>query len=271
MIVVSPICPDEHLNLPTRNLCEVVTAIGTDAYGGACLRLLTRVLNAEHWVLFRFRPETPPKCLATASGHDQVAAKENIDRFVIRCHNADPSIKAAAQRNGASILTKLATDDIKDRQYRRCFELTQVHERLSLVSWVGGDLYQLSVFRCRNKTAFSAHEMNRFAALAKVLLTTAQRHEMALQQQHEVARHLTIGAIGRLLKLRSPTLSPRECEVCALALAGKTIDATSLDLKIRRTSVVTYRHRAYRKFGISRMNELMALLSELHAEGALAS
>ena len=271
MIVVSPVFSNEDLTLRTHNLCEVVRSIGTESYGIVCFQLLEKALNAEHWALFRFRSGSPLKCVATGSGHHKVAAKENCDRFVVRCHGADPSVKAAAKRNGASTLTKLAIDDIEDPQHRHCFELTHVRERVSLFSWVGSDLYQLSVFRGPRKKPFSSGEMNHFAALAKLLLATAQKHEILLDQPQANPRHLTVEGIARLLKLRSPTLSPRECEVCARAIAGKTIEGTSLDLEIKRTSVITYRQRAYQKLGISRTNELVALLNDLHAERVLAS
>jgi DNA-binding CsgD family transcriptional regulator len=94
---------------------------------------------------------------------------------------------------------------------------------------------------------------------------------MLIDQQTSFPRHLNIEGIARLLKLRSPELSTRECEVCARAVAGKTIEGTSLELDIKRTSVITYRQRAYQKLGISRTNELVALLSNLHAERSLAS
>jgi DNA-binding CsgD family transcriptional regulator len=113
--------------------------------------------------------------------------------------------------------------------------------------------------------------MNHFAALAKLLLATAQKHEMLIDRPPSFPRHLNVEGIERLLNLHSPELSPREREVCARAVAGKTIEGTSLELDIRRTSVITYRQRAYQKLGISRINELVALLSNLHAERALAS
>jgi DNA-binding CsgD family transcriptional regulator len=271
MIVVSPACSDERLNLGTREACEVVNSIGTQSYGDVCYALLERALNAEHWALFRFRSGSPLKCVATASKRDKLAAKQNCDRFVGRCYSVDPSVKVASMRFSAPTLTKMAIDDIEDEQYRRCFELTHVRERVSLFSWLGLDLYQLSIFRGPRQASFSVAEMNRFAALAKLLLATAQKHEMLVDRQGSFPRHLNVEGIERLLKLRSPELSTRECEVCARAVAGKTIEGTSLDLDISRTSVITYRQRAYQKLGISRTNELIALLSNLHAERSLAS
>ena len=271
MIVVSAAGSDERLNLGTRDACAVVNSVGTGSYGDVCFAMLERALNAEHWALFRFRSGSPLKCVATASKRDKVAAKENCERFVGHCYSVDPSVKAASTRRSAPTLTKMAIDDIEDPQYRHCFELTNVKERVSLFSWVGLDLYQLSIFRGPRKASFSPFEMNHFAALAKLLLATAQKHEMLVDQQTSFPRHLNFEGIERLLKLRSPELSTRECEVCARAVAGKTIEGTSLELDIKRTSVITYRQRAYQKLGISRTNELVALLSNLHAERSLAS
>jgi len=49
-----------------------------------------------------------------------------------------------------------------------------------------------------------------------------------------------------------------------------TIDQTAVDLAIKRTSVVTYRQRAYEKLDISRQNELVALVNNLRLESAAA-
>jgi DNA-binding CsgD family transcriptional regulator len=271
MIVVSPVHSDERLSLHNHNLCDVVKSIGTDSYGQTCLAFLERSLSAEHWALFRFRSGSPLKCVAAASVHHRAAALENIDRFVVRCHNVDPSVKAASKHNPMATLTKLDINDIEDAQYRHCFELTRVRERVSLFSWIGNDLYQLSAFRGPRVSRFTPAEMNNFAALAELLLVTAQKHEVILEQRRGVPRHLDIKGIERLLKMRMPSLSTRECEVCARAIVGKTIEGTSLDLDIRRTSVITYRQRAYQKLGISRTNELVALLNDMRAELPLAS
>jgi DNA-binding CsgD family transcriptional regulator len=271
MMIVSPVRADERLVLRSDDLCGVVKSIGTQSYGDACLALLEKALNAEHWALFRFRSNSPLKCVATGSVRRKAAAQENIDRFVVRCHNVDPSVQAISKRNFKSTLTKMDISDIEDPQYRHCFELTCVQERVSLFSWVGLDLYQVSAFRGPRLSRFSPAEMNYFATLAELLLTTAQKHEIMMDQSQGPSRHLDIKAIERLLKLHSPVLSMRECEVCARAVVGKTIEGTSLDLDIRPTSVITYRQRAYQKLGISRTNELVALLNNMHAERTLAS
>ncbi|HWX32948.1 MAG TPA: LuxR C-terminal-related transcriptional regulator [Steroidobacteraceae bacterium] len=271
MMVVSPVRSDERVNLHRHNLCEVMKSIGTGTYGKSCLGFLENSLNVDQWALFRFRSGIPLKCVATASMHHRAAALENTDRYIVRCHSVDPCVQAANKLNSTATLTKLDINDIEDMQYRHCFELTQVRERLSLFSRIGDDFYLLSVFRGPRMSRFTPVEMNYFAALAELLLVTAQKHEILMDQRRSAPRHLDIKGIERLLKIRAPSLSARECEVCARAVVGKTIEGTSLDLDIRRTSVITYRQRAYQKLGISRTNELVALLNDMHGERALAS
>jgi DNA-binding CsgD family transcriptional regulator len=271
MLVVSPVHPADSMSLPRRGLCEVMQSIGSDTYGQACMGFLAKSVSAEHWALFRFRSGAPLKCVATGSIHHQVAALENVDRFVGRCYSVDPSVQAVSKLNSTSTLAKLDINDIEDAQYHHCFELTHVRERVSLFSRIGEDFYQLSAFRGPRTKRFTTPEMHHFAALAEMLLITAQKHEVLLDQRRGASNHLDIKGIERLLKIRAPSLSARECEVCARAVVGKTIEGTSLDLNIQRTSVITYRQRAYQKLGISRTNELVALLSDLHVERALAS
>ena len=117
------------------------------AYGQTCLAFLEKSLNADQWALFRFRSGIPLKCVATASMHHRVAALENTDRYIVRCHSVDPCVQAANKLDSMATLTKLDINDIEDTQYRHCFELTQVRERVSLFSRIGDDFYLLSAFR----------------------------------------------------------------------------------------------------------------------------
>ena len=51
------------------------------------------------------------------------AALENIDRFVVRCHRVDPSmIVLKKQRPDNTCVIKIEIGDIRDQQYRHCFE-----------------------------------------------------------------------------------------------------------------------------------------------------
>jgi DNA-binding CsgD family transcriptional regulator len=56
-------------------------------------------------------------------------------------------------------------------------------------------------------------------------------------------------------------LTPRELDVCARTLIGLTAEGIALDLNIKKSSVFTYRKRAYARLGISSQNQLFRLLA----------
>jgi DNA-binding CsgD family transcriptional regulator len=266
MIVISPAHADDSITLRSDSLGEVIKAIGTSSYGRACLELFEESLDADHWALFHYRSNNSVDCVATASRVYMAAAQENIDRFVVRCHRVDPSlIMLKKQRPDNTCVIKIEIGDIRDQQYRHCFETTHVQERLSFFSRLGADLHQLSVYRGPRKQTFSSLELTHFSTLASLVMATASKHERLFGGATDIPRHLDLEAIERCLEYLPGGLSRREREVCSRAAAGKTIEGTALDLDIRKTSVVTYRQRAYQKLGISRQNELVALVNNLRS------
>jgi DNA-binding CsgD family transcriptional regulator len=267
MIVISPATADDRITLRADSIGQVIEAVGTCAYGRACLELFEHSLDAEHWALFRYRADSAVSCIATASRVYRAAAQENIDGFVVRYHRVDPSMVALRQRlPEQTCVTKIEIGDIRDRQYRHCFELTHVRERLSFFSRSGSDLHQLNIYRSAKKRGFSSHELAHFSTLAGLVLATALKHERLGRNMTGVPPRLDLDAIERCLECLPGGLSPREREVCSRAAAGKTIEGTALDLNIRKTSVITYRQRAYQKLGISRHSELVALLNNLRPD-----
>jgi DNA-binding CsgD family transcriptional regulator len=65
----------------------------------------------------------------------------------------------------------------------------------------------------------------------------------------------------RRLDVLGRGLTPRELDVCARALIGMTAEGIALDLNIKKSSVSTYRKRAYARLGISSQNQLYRLLA----------
>src|SRR5262245_42820372 len=138
MIVMSPATSDDRITLRANRIGQVIEAVGTCAYGRACLELFEDALDAEHWALFRYRADSGVSCIVTASRVYRAAAQENVDGFVVRYHRVDPSLVALRQRRPEqTCVTKIEIGDIRDRQYRHCFELTHVRERLSFFSRSG--------------------------------------------------------------------------------------------------------------------------------------
>lgn len=261
MLVISPARLSDQVTLPTEAYGKVISASGSEDYGQACFNLFQQVLGVDHWALFQYPTETSMSCLATGSRTKAVEAKVNIEKFVGRCHSFDPSLAALKlQSPSQHCLVNIEIGDIKHREYRQCFEATDVRERVSYFTRTMDNLYQLSVYRTCERGAFTQSEMHVFATLASLMLATTLQHETRRRTALRSTEPMTIAMLQKQLGLLPGGLSERECEVCARAVAGMTIEGTALDLDIAKTSVITYRQRAYQKLAISSLNELVARL-----------
>lgn len=66
--------------------------------------------------------------------------------------------------------------------------------------------------------------------------------------------------VQQLLARRFPQLTPREKEVCALSILGKTTQSIADQLSISPTTVITYRQRAYDRLGVSNTSAMVVEL-----------
>jgi DNA-binding CsgD family transcriptional regulator len=265
MIVMSASDGEPCLTLDADRIGGVVRAMGNDAYGEACFSVFENALDADHWALFVHRGSGSVTCIASASREHVAAAAHAVRSFTDRCYSLDPSLIACRRRRDeVACLVNMGIADISHEEYRRCFEITNVRERLSFYVRRGTDLHQLSVYRGPRRFGFSPSEMRRFAGLADLIIAMTAKHE-ALRREPAAPPPMDVRAIEALLAAHPAKLSAREREVCSRAAVGLTIEGTALDLDIKRTSVITYRQRAYQKLCISCQNELVALINNLRA------
>jgi DNA-binding CsgD family transcriptional regulator len=250
--------------LPMAKVGELIAAIGTGSYGSTCLNVLDELYGVEHWALFRYRADGIVHCVASASRIHVAAAQANVRQFINRCHRVDPSLIALRQRQAEhACVAEMQIGDIRDRQYRQCFETAGVKECISFFVRPGMELNQLSIYRGTRNASLSSAGIESFAELASVIMRSGKKHEELSCVDSRAHELLTVDSIEQLLRLAPLGLSQRESEVCARAAAGSTIVDTAADLNIKSTSVITYRQRAYEKLNISRQSELLALVHQL--------
>jgi DNA-binding NarL/FixJ family response regulator len=85
---------------------------------------------------------------------------------------------------------------------------------------------------------------------------------LPLNRFRQAGQHaLTVPQLEERFRSRYTRLTTRECQVCARAALGMSVDATARDLGIAKTSVVTYRHRAYQRLGVRSPFELCRLVT----------
>ena len=101
---------------------------------------------------------------------------------------------------------------------------------------------------------FAQGELEQVVALARLALPM-------LDVASRIAGPPGVGELEQRFADQRRSLTRRECEVCARAAVGMTVEATALDLGISRTSVLTYRRRAYFRLGVTSPIELRALVT----------
>jgi DNA-binding CsgD family transcriptional regulator len=258
--------------LRPKSLASAFSALGSPEFGRECFAIFGEYFDLDHWALFRYNKAGTVNCISTASRANKQAAERNCDSFANGCYRFDPSLQVFRQQQSDDpCMVKMSISDIVDPQYRHCFERTQVRERLSMYWSNGSGLLQLSVFRSQLPRSFSSVEMNIFAALSQLIIAAATKHESICVRPASATHKLAPTALEQRLDMLSSGLSRRELEVCARALLGLTIDETARQLDIGKTSVITYRQRAYQKLGVSRLSDLMRLICEADVSAGLAN
>jgi DNA-binding CsgD family transcriptional regulator len=74
-------------------------------------------------------------------------------------------------------------------------------------------------------------------------------------------QQLTVDQLESRFGARFAGLTMRERQVCARAAIGMTVEATALDLGIAKTSVLTYRQRAYQRLSVTSPYQLCTLVT----------
>jgi DNA-binding CsgD family transcriptional regulator len=72
---------------------------------------------------------------------------------------------------------------------------------------------------------------------------------------------LSVAQLEDRFAARFAELTLRERQVCARAAIGMSVEATALDLDIAKTSVLTYRRRAYHRLRVSSHYQLCSLIT----------
>lgn len=169
---------------------------------------------------------------------------------VCDAYSAAPSIRDIA-------IQRIRPEDIQSEDFRRrFFDQAGIVERVSIIQRGAHAWRVINVSRHRSNGLFTDGELDALLGLAWLALPM-----LPLNRRRVRARSPCMADIEDRLHLLFPALTRREQEVCARATAGMSVEATAIDLSIAKTSVMTYRKRAYQRLGITSVYELCALLA----------
>ncbi|MDX8356495.1 helix-turn-helix transcriptional regulator [Sphingopyxis terrae] len=201
---------------------------------------------------FRTAGDGRPVRLASAGCHGSSIAR--ADLYTSRFYRQDPlfPLISSSGPHGALAVATMAVGDIDRSEYRsECFEKAGLGEKISYFRRSGGKTFALNFYGPGPRRSRSADQL---AAIAETAIPLLKRHGELLGTD----AGLTLAArLERRLETAYPELTRRELQVCARTIAGMTAEAAALNLGIAESSVLTYRRRAYNRYGFSGSGEFL--------------
>ncbi|MBT2188287.1 helix-turn-helix transcriptional regulator [Sphingobium nicotianae] len=157
------------------------------------------------------------------------------------------------------VFQRILPSDIASAGFRRrFFDEPGIIERISIVQRGAERWRGMNIARHASDGYFSEGELSSLIDLACLTLPMLPVNR---EKADGAVRQLNVGQIEERFATRYGSLTPRERQVCARAAIGMTVEATALDLGIAKTSVLTYRQRAYQRLRVSSPYQLCSLVS----------
>jgi len=165
---------------------------------------------------------------------------------------------SAAPRYGDVALQRVRPSDIAPPVFRRrFFDDAGIVERISIIQR-GADAWRvINVSRHASDGRCSEQEIGSLIGLACLVLPMLPLNRRRVRTPEA----LKVPDLEERFADRYANLTPRERQVCARAAIGMSVEATALDLGIAKTSVLTYRQRAYQRLRVTSPFELCALVT----------
>ncbi len=172
----------------------------------------------------------------------------------------DPVCRAyqAASRFSDVAVQRVRPSDIPSSGFRRrFFDDPGIVERVSVIQR-GEDAWRVMTV-CRHLTDgyLSDRELGSLVGLAWLVLPMLPLNA----RRTPLPRQLSVEQLEERFGARFESLTARERQVCARAAIGMSVEATALDLGIGKSSVLTYRQRAYQRLNVTSPFELSSLVT----------
>jgi len=230
---------------------KLLSALGSSRLGMALLAIAEQTADAGEIFGFVDHGGEVPEILVSQGSRGSAVQRAALYLQQYRALDPLHAIIREHAVEDAVTLASFRSRDIGDLDYRqRCFEHPGLVEKVSCFQRWGNATYVLTFYR--SDAEFEAVE--RLLELAQLALPVLRRHGELLRKEAGLSLSQRL---EKRLEAHFPLLTGRERQVCARTLGGMTAEAIALDLGVGRTSVLTYRRRAYERYGISSAGQLL--------------
>lgn len=226
---------------------SLIEAAGRETFGDVLLDAAQRYDFVEEVFAYRIGTDGKPVVVGSSSGLDR--SDERAELFARRFYRDDPARSIWEETPvGQVFARRVHATQILLHDYRAiCFDQPAFADKLCF-GWRGKDesLF-LSMYR---RGAAEWEGAARLAALASVALS-------AIAQKPQQGSASLADRLEQRLARSYPDLRGRELQVCARTMAGQNADEIAEELGIGRATVLTYRQRAYQRYGFSGSSDFL--------------
>lgn len=236
----------------------LVAAVGTEEFGSSVRNALQELTGgARRLYLFeaKDRDNSSLQYFHCEPGLDQLMPAY-LDRY-LRLDPLWDAYRAAPVCRDVALL-RVRPSDIASSGFRhRFFDNCGIVERVSVIQRGNEEWRVMTVARHESEGLFGDDELRALVGLACLTLPMLPHN----RKRAMTTCPLTVEQLEDRFASRFAGLTNRERQVCARAAIGMSVEATALDLRIAKTSVLTYRRRAYNRLSVTSPYELCSLVT----------
>lgn len=238
---------------------KLLAAIGTDDFG-PLVRDSVQAITAGARRVYLFEAADRDSSTLQYS-HCEPGVAQLFPAYRKWYLRVDPVLDALAEAPecGDVAMLRVRPADIAPAGFRRrFFDSGGIVERVSVIQRGVDSWRVINVARHVSKGCCSDQELGALVGLACLVLPMLPFNRL---RRRESPQALTVARLEDRFAARFAALTHRERQVCARAALGMSVAATAVDLGIAKTSVLTYRQRAYQRLRVTSPFELCALVA----------
>ncbi len=252
--------------IDVSSVASLVDAIGStdpETLARSIFDAVLPLFELQQCTVFAHEAERNPRLLSGASRNGPWVAFR-AGALHAREFAGQDSLRGVIERRpatgpvGCIVVCRQRTDELPGGTLRsECMELLGLVDRLSVLVRVSESVWLVAhLFRSAEQGLFDDAEIDGLCGMARLIGRCMARHYacdvdgVAAQRGNVSDGVLDIGS----------RLTVREREVLVRILDGVTINRIAEDLKLRPTTIATYRMRAYEKLGVTSRQELFAAM-----------
>jgi len=243
-------------------LHEVVQAVGSDDFGSCLVATLHQQLAVDQVMVFQTTERAPWRILIAQNIGNTSVAERLATAYICHFWARDPKRRVIPGLMPMQVELQ-ASDDLcaVDADYRRTlFIEPELVDKLSLFFRGTSATYYINLYRGASAGFFGRPDFDRLRLTCDLLSALVEKHATLIERSPTCTVTQMEGLFRAVQPKLRARLSSRELETCARVVLGYSSEAIAIDLGVSVHSAITFRKRAFVKFGITTHQELFAVV-----------